>query len=289
MSPWLWGGFIAAVVVMLALDLGIFHRRAHAVSVREALLFSAGWIALSLLFNLFIAARFGTDAGLDFLTAYLIEKSLSIDNLFAFVVVFATFRIPPQGQHRVLFWGIFGALALRAVLIIGGTALLHRFAWLVFPLGFFLLVSGVKVFADRNRDETAEPGKVTKWLEQRFGGSNKKLWLALIAVELTDLVFAVDSVPAALAITDETFIVFTSNVCAMLGLRSLYFALAGLLTRFKHLKTGLAAILSFVGVKMLLSHVVSIPHGLSLAVIAAILALSVIASLSRARVAGQAR
>jgi tellurite resistance protein TerC len=281
-TPMLWAAFVAAVLAMLALDLGVFHRRAHAVSMREALIWSAVWIALSLAFNAFIGVRFGADAGLDFLSAYLIEKSLSVDNLFVFIVVFAAFGVAPAAQHRVLFWGILGALVMRSILIFGGIALLQRFEWLIYPLGGFLVLTGLKLFRDRHRAESAEPGRLIRWLRGHTNGFGSTM-MALVAIELTDAVFAVDSVPAVLAVTEDPFLVFTSNICALLGLRSLYFALAGVVSRFRYLKVSLACILVFVGAKMTASNVMHLPHGVSLGTIALLLGAGVIASLLKER------
>jgi tellurite resistance protein TerC len=279
-TPPLWIGFLAAVAVLLVLDLGVFHRGNKAVPAREALIWSGVWIGLSLAFNGFVAWRFGADTGLDFLTAYLVEKSLSVDNLFVFLVVFAAFGVAPERQHRLLFWGIFGALALRAGLIFGGIALLERFAWLVYPMGLFLVFTGVKLFRDRHKDEQGKPGRVVQWLRSRHGAS---MLFALLAIELTDAVFALDSVPAVLAITEDPFIVFTSNICALLGLRSLFFALSGVMQRLHYLKHALSGVLVFVGLKMLTESFVHVPHLLSLGIIAAMLTLAAVASLRSRR------
>jgi tellurite resistance protein TerC len=290
-SPLTWILFLTGVAALLALDLGIFQRRAHAVSVREAALWSVIWVTLSLLFNAFVWWRAGSEHGLDFFTAYLVEKSLSVDNLFVFIVVFGAFAVPAALQHRVLFWGILFALGLRAALIFAGVALLHRFHWVVYPMGAFLIFTAIKLVRDRHSVEGE--GRLVRWLRTRaavgpFDGSKfftrvdgkrvaTPMLMALIAVELTDVLFAVDSVPAVLAITDETFIVFTSNVCAMLGLRSLYFLLADVMQRFRHLKLGLAGVLAFVGAKMI-AHSMHIHPAISLVVIVSVLGLSILAS-----------
>lgn len=307
-SPWLWGGFIAFIVVMLAVDLGVFHRRAHEVRPREALLWSAIWIGLALAFAGVVWAGFGPMRAQEYLTGWLIEKSLSIDNLFVFVVIFAAFRIPARDQHRVLFLGILSALVLRAGMIVGGSALLQRFHWLVYVFGAFLVVAGVRLWGHRQDASDPEGGRIARWVRRlvpsttrvdsgRFfvseGGRRlgTPLLLALLAIELTDVAFAVDSIPAIFAVTDDPFIVFTSNVFAILGLRSLYFALAGLVDRFQHLKAGLAAVLVYAGVKMTVAPWVKIPTLVSFAVILLVLAVAVGWSLveNRRGVAGSLR
>jgi tellurite resistance protein TerC len=294
-SPALWGGFIAFVLAMLALDLGVFHREAREVRFREALGWSAAWVALALLFNGFVAWRFGAQAGIEFLTGYLIEKSLSVDNIFVFLVIFSSLRIPLQYQHRVLFWGILTALVLRAVMILAGAALLARFHWLVYVFGAFLIFTGVKLYRSRGREEHPEDSApmrlVRRWLPstprlhgERFFVREAGRWvatplcMALIMVEITDVIFAVDSIPAIFAVTTDPFIVFTSNIFAILGLRSLFFLVAGLVSRFIYLKVGLAAVLVFVGAKMALVDVVKIPALVSLAIVAALLGGAMVAS-----------
>jgi tellurite resistance protein TerC len=304
-SPGLWSGFVAFVLVMLALDLGVFHREAREVRFREALGWSAVWVALALLFNGFVAWRFGAQAGLEFLTGYLIEKSLSVDNIFVFLVIFSGLRIPLQYQHRVLFWGILTALVLRAVMILAGAALLARFHWLVYVFGAFLIFTGVKLFRNRGREEHPEEGAlmrlVRRWLPstprlhgERFFVREGGRWfatplcMALIMVEVTDVIFAVDSIPAIFAVTTDPFIVFTSNIFAILGLRSLFFLVAGLVSKFVYLKVGLAAVLVFVGAKMALVDFVKIPALVSLAVVVALLGGAMAASWWVARRRGAA-
>jgi tellurite resistance protein TerC len=299
-TPWLWAGFVGFVLAMLALDLGVFHRKDHVVRTREALIWSGVWIALALLFGAGVFAWFGPEPGMEFLTGYFIEKSLSVDNLFVFVVVFAALGIPAVYQHRVLFWGILTALVLRAGMILGGAALLHRFHWLIYVFGGFLVLTGVKLFRQRTESQDPEqslPLRLVRRLvpsTSRLDGSAfftrengrrvaTPLFLALAAVEFTDVVFAVDSIPAIFAVTDDPFIVFTSNVFAILGLRSLYFALAGMVDRFIYLKTGLAAVLVFVGLKMTAAGWIKIPAVASLLVVLGILAGAVVASLWRTR------
>jgi len=293
----MWVGFNLFVLAMLALDLGVFHRKAHAVTVREALVWSAVWIALALLFNMGVYFWRGPETALDFLTGYLIEKSLSVDNIFVFLLIFSAFRVPSQYQHTVLFWGIVGALLLRALFIAIGITLLQTFHWVVYLFGAFLLLTGVKMAIQQQEREIDPERHLVLRLLRRFlpiteGYEDGKffvkrggrafatpLFIVLLVVETTDVIFAVDSIPAILAITVDPFIVYTSNVFAILGLRALYFALADLAHRFHFLHYGLAAILVFVGVKMLLVDVYKIPIGMALSVVASILLLSVLASL----------
>ena len=297
-SPMLWIGFIAFVLLMLALDLGVFHRKAHVVGFKEAAAWSAVWVALALVFNGFVAWRFGAERGLEFLTGYLIEKSLSVDNIFVFVVIFGSLGIPALYQHRVLFWGILSALILRAAMIFAGSAMLARFHWLIYVFGVFLVLTGIKLFLQRGKTERPEDGWAMRTArrlipstprldgDRFFTVENGKrlatpLFMALILVEITDVIFAVDSIPAIFAITSDPFIVFTSNIFAILGLRSLFFMLGGLVERFVYLKVGLAAVLVFVGVKMTIIDLYKIPALVSLCVVLAILAASVVASLAR--------
>ncbi len=294
----LWVGFTVGVLALLALDLGVFHRKSHIVSVRESLIWSAVWISLALLFNTAIFFWMGSGKGVEFLTGYLIEKSLSIDNIFVFVLLFTYFRVPALYQHKVLFWGVVGAFAMRAVLIIAGAALLKEYNWVLYVFGGFLVLTAIKMALQK--EESMDPGKnpVVRLVRRLMSVTDEydgdkfftvrngrrlatPLFLVLIAVEFTDLVFAVDSIPAIFAVTDDPFIVYTSNIFAILGLRSLYFALAGVMDKFHYLKQGLAVILAFVGVKMLLSQVYHIPSFVSLAVILSILAVSVVVSLLR--------
>jgi len=295
-SPVLWGSFIAFVIAMLALDLGIFHRKAHVVSFREALTWSAVWVTCSLLFSGFIWHRYGAERGLQFLTGYVIEYSLSIDNIFVFVLVFSALRIPLLYQHRVLFWGILSALLMRAGMIFAGTALINKFHWIIYVFGAFLIFTGIKIFINRNQEESLDDSSVLK-LVKRFVPTSSRLdsehfftvengrrvatplFLALVLVEISDVIFAVDSVPAIFAITSDPFIVFTSNIFAILGLRSLFFLLAGLVDKFRYLKVGLAVVLVFVGVKMCIVDIYKIHAAVSLGIIVSTLAVSVIASI----------
>jgi tellurite resistance protein TerC len=294
-SPALWGGFVVFVMLMLALDLGVFHKKAHAVRFREAAIWSAVWVSLSLLFNLWIGWKFGAARGTEFLTGYLLEKSLSVDNVFVFILIFATLKIPAQSQHRVLFWGILAALILRAVMIFAGAALLTRFHWLIYVFGAFLIFTGVQLFRHW-RSGTDESNKLIS-LAYKYVPSTPKLdgqkfflvengkrlatplFMALVLVELSDVIFALDSIPAIFAVTTDPFIVFTSNIFAILGLRSLYFLLSGMVDKFRFLKPSLAGVLVFVGAKMALADFVKLPSWVSLTVIAVFLAAGVLASL----------
>jgi tellurite resistance protein TerC len=297
-SPALWVGFTAFVLAMLALDLGVFHRKAHEVRVREALIWTAAWVSLSLVFNLGVYFWFGSERALEFLSGYVIEKALSVDNIFVFIFVFSAFAVPAKLQHRVLFWGILGALALRAVFIVLGAALLERFHWAIYVFGAFLVFTGIKLLVQRGDEVHPERNPLFR-LFRRFvpsvgeyrGGrftvveAGKRyatpLLLVLVAIEATDIVFAVDSIPAIFAVTTDPFIVYTSNIFAILGLRALYFALAGMMGKFQYLKIGLSVVLVFVGAKMLLAGLYKIPILTSLVVIVAVLAGSLAASLLR--------
>ena len=300
MTPQLgmWTGFGVFVLAMLALDLGVFHRRSHTVSMKEALTWSGVWIALALLFNAVVWHWRGHDKGLEFLTGYLVELSLSVDNLFVFLLIFAYFKVPARYEHKVLFWGILGALAMRAVFVAVGVTLMARFHWIIYVFGAVLAVSGLKMAFEKDKEVHPEKNPVlrlfrrvmpvtAKYDEGRFFVKPEKRWLAtplfivLLMLETTDLVFAVDSVPAVLAITTDPFIVYTSNVFAILGLRSMFFALAGVMKLFVHLHYGLAAVLVFVGAKMLLAGFYKIPTLTSLLVIVGLLAVAVTASLLR--------
>jgi tellurite resistance protein TerC len=294
-STTMWIGFLLFVLAMLAVDLGVFHRKAHAVSLKEAAIWSTIWVTLALAFNLCVYLWFGPERALQFTTGYLVEKALSVDNIFVFVVIFTTFAVPAMYQHRVLFWGVLGALVMRGAFIIGGGALLQRFHWAMYLFGGLLAVAGIKLLAHRNRELHPERNPVIRGLRRvlpvtpdfvgdQFLVRQEHRWLvtplliALAAVEVTDLLFAVDSIPAVFAITNDPFIVFTSNVFAILGLRSLYFLLAGAVTRFTYLKAGLSFILIFVGLKMLLTDIYKLPILASLAVIVGILAVAIAAS-----------
>ena len=297
-SPALWVGFTVFVLSMLALDLGVFHKKAHAVRFKEALVWSAVWVSLALAFNLLVYQWFGAQRGLEFLTGYLIEKALSVDNIFVFLVIFSFFAVPAAYQHRVLFWGILGALVMRAAFIGAGAVLLQRFHWIVYVFGGFLVITGVKLLVHRNAEIHPERNPVYRLFRRLvpmvtgYRGSrftvveNGKryatpLLAVLVVVEATDVVFAVDSIPAIFAVTGDPFIVYTSNIFAILGLRALYFLLADVMDRFHYLKLGLAFVLCFVGVKMLILDVYKIPVVASLVVVASLLAGSIVASLFR--------
>jgi tellurite resistance protein TerC len=303
---WFWVGFNLFVLLVLALDLGVFHRKAHVIKFKEALAWSAVWISLAAAFGVFVYFWHGQQAALEFATGYLIEQSLSVDNLFVFLVLFTYFKVPQEQQYRVLFWGIIGALVMRGIFIVAGVVLINRFHFIIYIFGAFLVYTGIKLAFQDETEVHPEHNPVLKLVRKYFpmtpdyvGGrfffheAGKRfatpLFAVLVVVETTDLLFAVDSIPAILAITRDPFIVYTSNVFAILGLRSMYFALAGMLEVFHHLNYGLAAILSFVGVKMLLSNEgfelwgiplhAKIPIHISLIVVASLLAISIIASL----------
>ncbi|MDM7914895.1 MAG: TerC family protein [Candidatus Eisenbacteria bacterium] len=297
----LWIGFRVGATTLLALDLAVVNRKAHVVRPREAAIWSAVWVGCALLFNLGILVFDGPKRGLEFLTGYLIELSLSVDNIFVFVLIFTYFRVPPAFQHRVLFWGIVGAVLLRGAFIAGGIVLLHYFHWLVYILGAMLVYGGLQLFR-KQENAGVDPGKnrlvrvfrrfvpiLPEYDGARFFVRRDARLLAtplmvvLLVVETTDIVFALDSIPAILAITRDPFLVFTSNICAILGLRSLYFLFAHLVNRLRFLHYGLAAVLCFVGLKMITSRWIEVPIGISLGVVGAVLATSVLASLLGSR------
>ena len=294
--PWAWAALLVGIGLLLVVDLLLVHRRPHAIGFREAAIESTVWIALGVGFTVVVAAWLGGDAAGEYITGYLIEKSLSIDNVFVWAVLFAYFGVPREYQFRVLFWGIFGALVMRAAFIFAGVAVLERFDWVLYVFGAFLLVTAVKIARHRETEVHPERNPVLKLVRRLvpsttaydghklFTKENGKrlatpLFVVLVLVESTDVVFAVDSVPAILAVSREPFIVFASNAFAILGLRALYFLLAGMAGRFRYLNIGLGVILGFVGLKMLLASVVHPPMWLSLGVIAAALAVSISASM----------
>jgi tellurite resistance protein TerC len=295
-NAYVWAGFLLFVVAMLVIDLGLFHKKSHEVKIKEALIWSAVWISLALIFNFLIYLYLGKVKALEFLTGYLIEKSLSVDNLFVFIMVFSFFNVESKYQHKILFWGILGALVLRAIFIFAGVALINNFHWIIYLFGAFLIYTGFKML--KQKEEKFDPSKnilvrifkffmpVTPQIKGNkfFVRINKKLYatplfLVLLIIEFTDLIFAVDSIPAILAISNDPFIIFTSNVFAILGLRALYFALAGITKYFRFLKYGLSAILIFVGIKMCISGFFKFPVLISLLVILGILTISVLASI----------
>ena len=291
-----WAAFLLFVALMLSLDLGVFHRHAHTVTRKEAAIWSAVWIGLAGVFNVGVYALMGQQAGVEWTTGYVIEKSLSVDNIFIFLLIFSTFAVPPEFQHRVLFWGILGALVMRAALILAGAALLSTFHFIIYVFGAFLIITGLRFLRSSEETPSLEKNRLVRLAKRFFptteGYEGQKfftrrngvlfatpLFLVLVLIESTDLVFAVDSVPAIFAITDDPFIVFTSNVFAILGLRSLYFVLSGYLSDLRYLRPALAAVLVFVGTKMALLDVYKIPSLVSLAVIVGILGVAIGASL----------
>ena len=296
-DSFVWICFLGFVLLMLALDLGVFHRKSHEVKIKEALVWSAVWISLALIFNYGIYVFLGKQKAIEFLTGYVIEKSLSIDNLFVFIMLFTYFKVEAKYQHKVLFWGILGALAMRAVFIFAGVALISKFHWIIYIFGILLVVTGIKMLFHKDEDIQPDKNPLVRLFKKFYPVSKEShgskffvkidgkrfatpLFVVLLIVEFTDLIFAVDSIPAILAITDDTFIIFTSNVFAILGLRALYFALAGITKYFHYLKYGLSAILVFVGIKMTIVDFYKIPILYSLLVITGILLISVLLSIA---------
>ena len=292
----LWTAFNVFVLGMLALDLGVFHKRSEEITIKNALIWTGVWITLAMGFNLFVYQYFGKQEAIEFFTGYVIEKSLSVDNIFVIIMIFSYFHVPNAYQHKVLFWGILGALVMRVIFIFAGIELIHRFHWLIYIFGGFLIITALRMLFSAEEKLQPERNPVVKLVRRifpvtpAFEGDNffvrryGKLWatplfVVVIIIETTDLIFAVDSIPAILAITDDPFIVYTSNVFAILGLRSLYFALSGIEKYFHFLKYGLAAILVFVGMKMCISDFYKIPVDASLIIIVSLLVLAVIASL----------
>ncbi|HET8931805.1 MAG TPA: TerC family protein [Polyangiales bacterium] len=298
-TPALWIGFLVFVCAMLALDLGVFHRHPHAITTKEALGWSAAWISLAALFNVGLYMLFGAEHALEFTAGYLIEKALAVDNIFVFMVVFRSFAVPKEEQHRVLFWGVLGALVMRAAFIFAGGAFLQRFHWAMYVFGGLLLLTGVRLLFNKQHDEPhPENSPVLRFFSRimpatpEFSGDHftlvkegkryaTPLLLALVAIEVSDVIFALDSIPAIFAVTTDPFLVFTSNIFAILGLRSLYFVLADVVDRFVYLKPALAFVLIFVGVKMCIVDFYKVPIPLSLGVIIGILVLAVLASMWR--------
>ena len=316
-SPWLWAAFLVGVLFLLALDLGVFHRESHRVTTREALIWSIVWVSLSLLFNAFVWWRFGSEPALEWLSAYVIEKSLSVDNIFVFIVIFRYMKVPRDHLHRVLFAGILGALILRAVFILVGLGLIEMFTWSLYLFGAFLIYTGIKLLvagedeADDSAGDSWVKRKAEQWLRvtREFEGPKffvkiddrwfvTTLFVTLLMVETADVIFALDSIPAIFGISRDPFIVFTSNVCAVLGLRAMFFLLENVIDRFQYLPYGLGLVLSFVGVKMVLAEGLGglglyalgveprpwlepyhVPIGLSLALVGGVLVLSILASL----------
>ena len=292
----LWAAFNVFVLGMLALDLGVFHKKSEEITVKNALAWTGVWITLAMGFNLFVYQYFGKQEAIEFFTGYVIEKSLSVDNIFVIIMIFSYFHVPNAYQHKVLFWGILGALVMRVIFIFAGIELIHRFHWLIYIFGAFLILTALRMIFAAEEKLRPEKNPVVKLVRRifrvtpAFEGDNffvrrdAKLWatplfVVVVLIETTDLIFAVDSIPAILAITDDPFIVYTSNVFAILGLRSLYFALSGIQNYFHYLKYGLASILAFVGVKMCIVDFYKIPVDVSLIVIVSILIVAVITSL----------
>jgi tellurite resistance protein TerC len=308
-GPLVWGAFILVVLALLALDLGVFHRKAHEVRPREAAFWSLVWISLSLLFGVFVWKTYGRQIGLEFLTGYLIEWSLSVDNVFVWLVLFGSFAVPGRYQHRVLFWGVLGAVVLRGIFVAVGAAALARFGWMLYVFGALLVFTGAKLFWKSEEEPHIERSRAFRAFARavpstrdyrgqalfvREGGRllATPLFFVLVAVELTDVMFAVDSVPAIFAVTRDPFVVWTSNVCAILGLRSMYFVLSGLMGRLHYLRYGLGAVLVFVGLKMLVAHYLHLPTLLSLGVVFGLIAGSTVISLwatRRSRAKSQAQ
>jgi tellurite resistance protein TerC len=295
-SIFFWIGFHLFIFIMLALDLGVFHKKTHRVPVKEAVVWSAVWISLALLFNLFVFFEFGKTKALEFLTGYVIEYSLSVDNIFVFILIFSYFAVNDQYQHKILFWGILGALIMRGVFIFTGVALINRFKWIVIIFGGFLVFTGIRMLFQKEEKVDPEKNTIVKFFRRFLPVTSSMhgdkliiiqkrrlyatpLFLVLLIIESSDLIFAVDSIPAILAISKHTFIVYTSNIFAILGLRSLYFAIAGMMGYFRYLKIGLAFVLIFVGLKMLTSYLhFEITIVASLGIIISILLLSILAS-----------
>ncbi|HRG67486.1 MAG: TerC family protein [Saprospiraceae bacterium] len=292
----LWGGFILFIVLMLALDLGVFHKENHEIKLKEALMWTMFWVSLALIFNIGIYHFMGSEKALQFLTGYLIEESLSIDNVFVFMLIFSYFKVPPKYQHKILFWGILGAMVMRITFILSGIMLIEKFHWIIFVFGGFLVVTGIRLAFQQEISIKPDSNPVVRLFKKYFRMTDTyhkdkffirengvllatPMMIVLIFIEVSDLIFAVDSIPAILSITSDPFIVFTSNVFAILGLRSLFFAISAISKYFVYLKYGLAAILTYVGTKMLISDYYKIDPLYSLLVILAILSLSIFASM----------
>jgi tellurite resistance protein TerC len=291
-----WIGFNVFVIVMLALDLGVFHKHIHKVPVKEAVIWTLVWVTLAMIFDILIYIDMGPTKALEFLTGYVIEYSLSVDNIFVFILIFSFFAVNEKYQHKVLFWGIIGALVMRAIFIFTGVALIARFHWIIYIFGGFLIITGIRMLFHGETKIDPEKNPVVRFFkrflpvthtmheDKFFIRQNLKtyatpLFLCLLIIETSDLIFAVDSIPAVLAISQDSFIVYTSNIFAIMGLRSLYFAVSGIMEYFRFLKTGLAFVLTFVGVKMCTSSLVEIPVIFSLLIIISILLISIIASI----------
>ena len=292
----LWVGFNLFVLLMLGLDLGVFHRKSKVISVKDALIWTCVWVFLAFLFNIFVFYHLGEEKAFEFFTGYLIEKSLSVDNIFVIILIFSFFNVPAAYQHKVLFWGIMGALVMRVCFILAGVELIHKFHWLIYIFGGFLVFTGIRILTQGDIKLNPEKNPVVKFVRRIFRVTSDfegdkffikrdnilwatPLFVVVVLIEATDLIFAVDSIPAILAVSDDSFIVYTSNVFAILGLRSLYFALAGMEKYFTHLKYGLSAILIFVGIKMCIADFYKVPIEISLAFIILTLAVAVLSSM----------
>jgi tellurite resistance protein TerC len=302
-EPWMWAAFFVLVGLLLAFDLGVLHRKNREIGVREALMLSAFYIVLALIFSGGVFHFIGKQQGYEFLIAYLVEKSLSLDNIFVFVLIFSHFAVPPQYQHRVLFWGILGAILMRGAIIAAGAALINQFSWILYVFGAFLVFTGIKMLIASDAEPDMENNRLIQWARRRFHVTKEyhgqkffivengkrlmtPLFLVLLLVEVSDVIFAVDSIPAVFAVTQDPFIVFTSNIFAILGLRALYFALAAIIHRFEYLKYGLSIILIFIGIKMLVNHYFEekiISTELGLGVTVGIIAVSMVISLVKTR------
>nr|BDT29927.1 TerC family protein [Bacteriovorax sp. HI3] len=295
-SVWEWLAFAGIITFMLVLDLGVFHKKSHKVSIKESLAWTAVWICLAMMFNAWVYHKMGHQKGLEFLTGYVIEKSLSVDNIFVISLIFSYFRVPAQYQHRVLFWGVLGALFFRIIFIFAGVALIQKFNWMIYIFGGFLVFTGLKMLREEEKHIEIEANPMIKFVKRfwkispNFDGEHFRtthngirmftpLFLVLVMIETTDIIFAVDSIPAILAITPDPYIVFTSNVFAILGLRSLYFALNGIMEMFEYINYALAGILAFVGVKMIISSWYHVPTIVSIGVIFTLLIGSIVASI----------
>lgn len=295
-SVWEWLAFFGIITFMLTLDLGVFHKKVHKVSIKESLAWTGVWISLAMMFNVWVYHTMGPQKGLEFLSGYLIEKALSVDNIFVISLIFTYFRVPAQYQHRVLFWGVIGALFFRIIFIFAGVALINKFSWMIYVFGVFLIFTGLKMLKGEEKTIDIEANPIIKIVKKffkitkEFDGENFRthhkgqnyftpLFLVLVMIETTDIIFAVDSIPAILAITPDPYIVFTSNVFAILGLRSLYFALNGIMEMFEYINYALSGILVFVGVKMIITPWYHLPTFLSVIVIFSLLLISVIASI----------
>jgi tellurite resistance protein TerC len=291
-----WIGFAIGVLILLILDLGLFNRRSHEVKIKEAFLWSGFWIFLSLCFNVFVYYEYGHEAAFQFLTAYFIEKSLSVDNLFVFVMIFTYFKIPGKYQHKVLFWGIIGAMVMRLLFIYAGVELINKLHWIIYVFGFMLLISSYKMFNEKDKSLDAEKSRIIRFVNKHINVTKQlhgghffvkidgirfatPLFVTLIVIEISDIIFAVDSIPAVLSISRDTFIIYSSNILAILGLRSLYFALKSMIDKFRYLHYGLAIILGFVGIKMLMTDLYHIPISFSLLFILFILGLFIFISM----------